>query len=189
MKTRLLIAALLLSSGVAHAVEYTQVQTGASSVTFGYKQMGVSLDGKFNKFTAQLNFDPAKPDKAQAKIEIHIASIDTGSREANEEVVGKPWFDAKTHATASFVSTGLKTLGGNRYEASGRLTIKGRTQDVKVPVNFSASGSQGKFDGALNIKRLDYAIGEGIWSDTDTVANEIQIRFNIIVTAAPGNKK
>lgn len=28
------------------------------------------------------------------------------------------------------------------------------------------------------IKRLDYGIGSGVWSDTDTVANEVQIRFH-----------
>jgi polyisoprenoid-binding protein YceI len=82
----------------------------------------------------------------------------------------------------------LKSLGGNRYEASGKLSIKGRSRDVVVPVTFTNVGARGQFDGVLNIKRLDYAIGEGAWSDVGTVANEIQIKFHFVVTAAPNKK-
>jgi polyisoprenoid-binding protein YceI len=178
----------MLVYGMASAVEYKQVLGNESTVAFGYKQMGVPLDGKFKQFTAQLSFDPAKLAKAQAKIAIEVASIDTGSSEANEEVVGKPWFDAKVHPLASFTSTGIKALGGNRYEATGKLSIKGRTLDVTAPVTFQSTGNKGWFDGAFTIKRLDYAIGEGAWSDTGTVADEIQIKFHLVVTAAPNKK-
>ena len=123
-----------------------------------------------------------------ASIQIDISSIDTGVDEANEEVVGKQWFDARTYPTASFVSEGLKSLGGGRYEAGGKLTIKGRTRAVVVPVTFTGSGARGQFDGVLNIKRLDYTIGEGAWSDVGTVADEIQIKFHFVVTAAPSRK-
>lgn len=187
--TRLsLLILFVLIYGMASAVEFNQVLTNESTVTFGYKQMGVSLDGKFNKFAAQLAFDPARLAKAQARIDIDVASIDTGSDEGNEEVVGKQWFNAKAFPAASFVSTGLKALGGNRYEASGKLSIKGRTLDVKAPVTFQSAGNKGQFDGAFTIKRLDYAIGEGVWTDVDTVANEIQIRFHLVVNVSPSKK-
>ncbi|MBI4808276.1 MAG: YceI family protein [Nitrosomonadales bacterium] len=179
---------LLLMSNSASAVEYTQVMTNESTVTFGYKQMGVALDGKFNKFAAQLAFDPARLAKAQARIDIDVASIDSGSDEGNEEVVGKQWFNAQAFPTANFVSTGLKALGGNRYEASGKLSIKGRTLDVTAPVTFQSAGNKGHFDGAFTIKRLDYAIGEGVWTDVDTVANEIQIKFHLVVNVSPSKK-
>ncbi|MFZ2163776.1 MAG: YceI family protein [Sideroxyarcus sp.] len=183
-----LLILFMLAYGMASAVEYNQVLSNESTVTFGYKQMGVALDGNFNKFSARLAFDPAKFAKSQALIEIDVASIDTGSSEGNEEVVGKQWFNAKTFPTASFVATGLKSLGGNRFEASGKLSIKGRTLDVIAPVTFQSAGNKGQFDGAFTIKRLDYAIGEGAWTDVDTVANEIQIRFHLVVTAAPNKK-
>lgn len=179
---------LALCSLPAAALEFNQVQTGTSSVTFHYKQMGVPMDGNFGKFAAQMQFDPAKPAQAKARIEIDIASIDAGSTEANDEVVGKPWFNAKAFPVASFVSSALKPLGGNRYEASGKLTIKGHAQEVKVPVTFTATGANGQFDGVLPIKRLDYAIGEGEWTDVSTVANEIAIQFHLVVQAVPSKK-
>lgn len=184
----MLLAGGLLLCMQAQAIEFKQVLANESSVTFGYKQMGVPLDGKFNKFAAQVSFDPAKIVNAQARIDIDVASIDTGSTEANDEVVGKLWFNAKTFPAASFVSTGLKALGGNRYEATGKLSIKGRTLEVKAPVTFQAAGNRGAFDGGFTIKRLDYAIGEGEWTDVGTVANEIQIKFHLVVNAAPSKK-
>jgi polyisoprenoid-binding protein YceI len=150
--------------------------------------MGVPLDGKFNKFSAQVAFDPSKVEKAQARIEIDVASIDTGSAEANEEVVGKLWFNAKSFPAASFVSTGIKALGGNRYQVAGKLSIKGKTLDVATPVTFEAAGARGTIDGSFTIKRLDYAIGEGEWTDVSAVANEIQIKFHLVVNASPAKK-
>jgi polyisoprenoid-binding protein YceI len=181
-------AALLLVTGPALALEFKQVQTNDSAVTFGFRQMGVPLDGKFNKFSAQLSFDPAQLAKAQARIDIDLASIDTGSAEGNEEVVGKKWFNVKDYPTASFVSTGIKALGGNRYQAFGKLSIKGRTQDVAAPVTFQSDGKRGIFEGAFEIKRLDYAIGEGEWTDVSSVANEIQIKFHVVVNASASKK-
>ena len=186
--SRLLLPSLLLLGNQVFALEFNQVQTGESTVTFGYKQMNVPLEGKFNKFSAKLDFDPAKMGNAQARIDIDVASIDTGSAEGDDAVVGKLWFNAKAFPTASFVSTGLKALGGNRYEAAGKLNIKGKAQDVVVPVTFQFSGTRGIFEGGFAIKRLDYAIGEGEWTDLGTVANEIQIKFHLVVTATPGKK-
>jgi len=189
MYSRLILASLLLLlTGTASGLEFKQVLTNESSLAFGYSQMGVSLDGKFNKFAAQVDFDPSKPAKAHARIDIDVASIDTGSAEANEEVVGKLWFNAKVFPTASFISTGMNSLGGNRYQATGKLSIKGKTLDVTTPVTFQANGMRGTFAGAFTIKRLDFAIGEGIWTDVGTVADQIQIKFHIVVNAAPGKK-
>lgn len=183
----MLLGLMLVASHVS-ALEFKQVLANESTVTFGYKQMGVPLEGKFNKFDAQVIFDPAKVAKAQARIEINVASIDTGTAEANEEVVGKLWFNAKTFPTASFVSTGIKALGGNRYQATGKLTIKGKTLDVTTPVTFQANGNRGLFDGSFAIKRLDYAIGEGEWTDVSAVADEIQIKFHVVVNASTSKK-
>jgi polyisoprenoid-binding protein YceI len=164
----------------AQAVEMNAVDTDHSGLSFVVREMGVPVDGRFRKFTAQLSFDPARPAAAKAAIDLDLASIDAGSAEANDEVVGKAWFDTKDYPTARFVSTGVKPLGGNRYELSGRISIKGRTRDVSAPFTFTPQGAGGLFDGAFVIKRADFAIGEGEWSDFDTVANEIQIKFHFL---------
>lgn len=163
----------------ANAVEYTQVQADKSAINFVYKQMGVAVDGKFKKFSSQLSFDPAKPTAAKATFDVDLASVDTGAQEGDQEVAGKPWFNTKAFPTAKFVSGSVKALGGNKYEVTGQLSIKGKTQDVVVPTTFTAQGNTGVFDGSFTIRRADFTIGEGAWAKFDIVANDVQIKFRI----------
>ncbi|MCX9155453.1 YceI family protein [Niveibacterium sp. 24ML] len=167
----------------ATAVEYGTVDHAKSSLSFTSKQMGVPVDGKFSKFKVTLSFDPAKPQAAVAGFDLDVASIDAGSQEANDEVVGKQWFNVKQFPTASFKSSSVKALGGNRFEVSGPLTIKGKTLNISAPFTYKADGKNGVFDGAFVLKRLPYGIGEGPWADTSTVADEIQIKFHIVAAA------
>ena len=184
-----LIGVMLMSlTGQACAIEFKQVLADKSTLSFNYKQMGVPLEGKFRQFETHLAFDPAKPGVAQVQLEIALANIDAGSSEADEALVGKPWFDAKTYPSVQFASTGIKALGGNRYEVRGKLTIKGKTLDVSAPFTFKPEGNSAIFDGVFVLKRLDYAIGEGAWADVSTVANEVQIRFHLTAVAAPIKK-
>mgnify|MGYP003417858821 FL=1 len=176
----MLAAALPLA---AQAAEFNQVQADKSSINFVYQQMGVKVDGKFRKFAAKLNFDPAKPTEAKATFDVDLASVDTGAPEGDDEVAGKPWFNTKAFPTAQFVSGPVKALGGNRYEVAGKLTIKGKTQDVIVPATFTAQGNTGVFDGAFTIRRADFSIGEGAWAKFDIVANDVQIKFHITATS------
>ena len=179
---RLALALALATAFSAQAVEYTQIQADKSAINFAYKQMGVSMDGKFRKFAAQLSFDPAKPAAAKASLDVDLASVDTGAQESDDEVAGKPWFNTKAFPTARFVSSSVKAVGGNRYEVAGKLTIKGKTQDIVAPATFTAQGNSGVFDGSFTIRRGDFSIGEGAWAAFDIVANDIQIKFRMLAT-------
>jgi len=173
----------LVFSPLVQAIEYSQIQAEKSMLGFVYKQMGVPVDGSFKKFNAQLSFDPAKISTGKATLDLDVTSIDAGSDEANDAVVAKEWFNAKTFPRAKFESTGFKALGGNRYEITGKMSIKGRTQTVTAPFTLNQQGSSAIVDGAFVLKRADYAIGEGSWSDFGTVANEIHIKFHFVANA------
>jgi polyisoprenoid-binding protein YceI len=183
------LSALLASQADgAYAQRLTAVDLNKSAITFVSKQMGVPIEGKFGKFSVQLAFDAAKPNEGKVRVELDVASIDTGSDEANDEVKGKGWFDVKNHPTARFVSSAVKSLGTNRYELAGNLTIKGRTKDVVAPFTFKPVGQGAVFEGGFALKRLDYGVGEGAWSDTDTVADEVQVKFRITATSEASKK-
>ena len=179
----LLLLGTALATG-AGAVEYKAIQPEKSKVTFQYKQMGVGMDGQFKKFAAQLNFDPAKPAAARAQIDIDLASVDAGSSEADDEVVGKSWFHVKAFPKATFVAREIKPAGANQFEVSGALTLKGKSQEVKFPLKYTPQGSVGLFSGGFVIRRADFSIGEGTWAKFDVVANDIQVNFQL--TAIPG---
>lgn len=176
---RIALAFALATALSAQAAEFTQVQPDKSAINFTYKQMGVAVDGKFKRFSSQLAFDPARPVSASASFDVELASVDTGAPEGDDEVAGKPWFNTKAFPTARFVSTGVKPLGGNKYEVAGQLSIKGKTQAVVVPATFTAQGKTAAFDGSFTIRRADFSIGEGSWAKFDIVANDVLIKFHI----------
>lgn len=183
-KSRLLACMLGLGlAPLARSAELTAIDPGKSTLSFVFHEMGVPITGHFKKFAAQLRFDPAKAANATAALDLDLASIDAGSDEANDEVVGPLWFNTKAFPQAHFVASGVRPLGGNRYALSGKLTIKGHTQDIEAPFTFTPDAAGGAFDGAFALKRADFAIGEGMWADYGTVANDIQIQFHLAASA------
>jgi len=172
-----LLAALLLPA-MAHAgVDYSK-----SRIEFTSKQMNVPVDGHFTRFTAQVAYDSKKPEQSKAEIEVDLGSVDTGSSEADLEVAKKGWFNVAAFPKAKFASTSARALSAGKLEVKGTLAIKGLSRDVVIPVTVSEAGGVTTFEGAFPLLRLQYKIGEGIWSDTDTVADEVQVRFRIVNT-------
>ncbi|AJK45122.1 YceI family protein [Burkholderia plantarii] len=169
-------AAALAVSGSALA----QVDLAKSRVSAVSKQMNVPTEGVFKKFSADVKFDPAKAAQGSAQISIDIASFDLGDKMYNDQVAGKEWFDAKGFPQATFISSSIAPAGGNKYNVAGKLTIKGKTVPVTVPVTVTDSGATRVFDGVLPIKRSTFEIGTGEWKDTSVVADEVQIKFHLV---------
>ncbi len=163
-------------SSAVQAASFRSVALDKSSITFTYRQMGVSMDGKFKRFTSQVQLDSTKPAQAKGSVEIDLSSIDTGSSEADQEVVGKAWFHVAAHPKALFTLRQLKPSGPQQFEASGSLSIKGQTRDVTAPVTLT---SQGLLVGTFVLKRADFGIGEGMWAKFDVVGNEITVKFTL----------
>lgn len=176
-----LLAAVLLASAPAHA---GTVDHKKSHIGFTFRQMNVPVEGSFPKFTANVAFNPASPETSQAEIEVDLAGIDTGSTDGDTEVKRKLWFNVESFPKAKFTSTAIKPLGGNRYEVTGTLGIKGRSRDLKFPVTLKPDAGGTLMEGAFPLLRLQFGIGEAQWSDTETVADEVQVRFKILVTGA-----
>src|SRR5271170_6614105 len=145
-------AAPSLFLGVAHA----QVDASKSTVTATSKQMNVPVDGTFRKFTAQITFDPARPAAGSAQLTIDTASYDLGDESYNQQVRGKDWFDAAQFPNATFVSSAIAPAGGDQFKVSGKLTIKGKSENVTLPVTVAQQGATQTFDGALPIKRSQF---------------------------------
>ncbi len=186
---KFVILVWVLTSGLAPAVEYSAVQSDQSTISFISRQMGVPVKGRFPKFTTRIAFDPAKPEAAKVDINIDLSAIDAGSKDANEEVVGKQWFNVGMFPVAKFTSSTVKGLDAGRFEVSGPLTIKGKAIPVTAAFTFKADGASGVFDGGFTLKRIDFAIGEGPWADVSTVANEIQVNFHVVAATAAAPSK
>ena len=178
LSTSALAAILLASSIGVHAKPLTTVPA-ASTVAAQFKQMNVPVDAPFKRFTAQIDYDAAKPDAAKAVVEIDTASLDVGEAEMNKEVAKKEWFSSAQFPKATFVSSSIKATAPGKLAVAGKLTIKGKAMDVNIPLTVTSTGGKFVFVGQLPIKRLAFNIGEGEWKDTGMVADEVVIKFRV----------
>ncbi|MEO8600719.1 MAG: YceI family protein [bacterium] len=173
----LLVGALALPN-IASAL--LKPDSAKSTVSAVFKQMNVPVEAKFRKFNAQIDFNPAKPEASKATVEIDTTSFDLGDKEMNKEALKKEWFNSAQYPKASFISSGMKSSAPGKLQVSGKLTIKGKSTNVSFPLTIKKEGKHQVFEGALPIKRLTYNIGEGEWSDTDMVADEVVIKFHVV---------
>ena len=104
------LVGVVLATNTVHGIEYSAVQADKSTIAFTSRQMGVPVQGRFPKFTSRIAFDPAKPESAKVDISIDLASIDAGSQDANDEVVGKQWFNVKMFPVQALRPTPLRQL-------------------------------------------------------------------------------
>lgn len=165
---------------LAAGVDYAK-----SEIVFISKQMNVPVQGRFKKFTAQVVFDEKNLAGSKAEIEVDLASIDTGSAEADTEVGKKAWFNTSAFPAAKFSSSSVTSPGTGKFEVRGKLSIKGIGKDIVAPFTVKRAGDVATFEGGFILKRLQFTIGDGPWSDTDTVADDVQVKFRIVTT---GNK-
>lgn len=156
-----------------------------SEISFVSKQMGVPVNGHFKKFDAQVAFDPAKLASSKVALTIDTGSATLGSKETDVEMPKPLWFNVPKFPQASFQSSAIKALGGGKYEVAGKLTIKGTSQDVVVPVTLAQSGANTTATGSFPIKRLAFKIGEQEWADTSMVADDVQVKFKLALTGIP----
>jgi polyisoprenoid-binding protein YceI len=179
---RALALASLFASVVATSLAgATALKTdpAKSSIAAVFKQMNVPVEAKFKSFTAQIDYDAARPETSKATVDIQTASMDLGDPEYNREVAKKEWFNTAQFPKASFVSTSIKPSGAGRLNVAGKLTIKGKTADVNFPLTVKTEAGKQVFEGQLPIKRLAFNIGEGEWKDTSMVADEVVIKFRV----------
>lgn len=176
-------ASLALFSG--SAISAQALTKDKSSVAFTFKQMGVSVDGQFKKFDAQLALDPAKWEKSTVSFTVDTSSVSLGARETDSEVVKPEWLSTTKFPTATFVSSSVRASGVGKLEVAGKLTIKGVSTNVSFPVALAQSGPLTVATGTLPIQRLVYKVGEGDWADVSMVADSVTVKFKLALTGLP----
>ena len=175
-----MLAAGLVAAGLAFA--QAKVIPAQSQIAFTSKQMGVPVDGKFAKWSAAIAFDPKKPEAGKVNFTIDTASATFGVKETDSEMPKPAWFNVAKFPTATFASTAIQAKGAGHFDVAGKLSIKGTTKHVVVPIVLAQSGGTTTATGQFKIKRNDYKIGEGEWTDTSQFADDVQVKFKIALS-------
>jgi polyisoprenoid-binding protein YceI len=146
------------------------IDSAHSAIHFSVRHMVVSKTrGRFTKFGGQLEFDPDNPEAAKVQVTIEPASVDTADSQRDGHLRSADFFDVEKFPTASFKSTRVEDLGGDKYRISGDLTIRGVTKPVSFDATFEGSGKdpwggeRAGFSGGTTIDRRQFGLA---WNKT-----------------------
>ena len=151
------------------------VDPAHSQLGFKGTMNGGAFTGVFHRWSAQIAFDPKNLAASKADVTIDMTSATTGDTDRDSALPGADWFSAKTQPKASFVATGFKDLGGGRYQAAGTLTIRGVSRPVVLPFTLAISGDTAKMNGAVDLNRTAFGVGQGQWKTGDVVATTVSV--------------
>lgn len=155
-----------------------------SSLEFQFVQAGAETTGKFARFTANIDFNPADLAHARFDVAMDVASGDTSDKERDDVLRGADLFNTATYPRATYVATQFAAKGAS-YEAQGKLTLRGVTRDVPLSFSFQPGAEAGKpvatLKGTAKIKRLAFGVGQGDWKSTEWVSDDVQISFSLLL--------
>ena len=183
-RSAFVVVSTLLLAATAHAQTAVLVPA-QSEIAFTSTQMGVPVEGRFKRYDAKIVLDPKQPASGSVAFTIDTASASLGVPETDAELVKPNWFDSTKFPQASFRSSAVKALAPGRYEVTGTLTLKGHSQSVVVPVSVTQAGALSTATGHFTLQRLAWRIGEAEWADTSLVADDVAVRFKLVLTGLP----
>lgn len=172
---------LIASLGVAFAATQWTMEPKDSSLGFVGTQAGAQFEGAFEKFTADIRFDPQDLAASRFDVRIETGSVNTRDSERDDIIRGAELFDAKQFPTAHYVAEKFTDKGAGKFSATGQLTLRGVSRPVPIDFTFETKEGKSWLKGSAALQRLDFGVGQGEWQDTETVANEVQIRFALLL--------
>lgn len=140
---------------------------------------GGGYDGRFGKWDAKINFDPANLAGSKAVVTIDTASVVIDYADAQAELPGPDWLNVAMFPQATFTTKSFKALGGDKYEAVGDLKIRDVTKEVVLPFTLTVAGDVAKMDGTLTFNRNNWGLGQGKWVEGDFVNTEAQVKVQV----------
>ncbi|BCM82922.1 polyisoprenoid-binding protein [Methylobacterium indicum] len=186
---RLVLAALvavpLAAPSVARAADWA-VDPAKSRIGFSGTQVGAPFKGRFTRYDARIDFDPAKPEAGKAVVLIDLTSAETGDKQRDEALPQADWFNTSKDKQARFEATRFVAKGGDAYDAVGTLTIRGLRKDVTLPFTLTISGGTAHAVGHLDLVRTDYGVGQGSWANDSMVALQVGVDIDVTASAKSG---
>ena len=147
-----------------------------SRLGFSTRWAGEAVYGTFRQWSGDIKFDPANLAASKAIITIQTGSALTGSKEPDDNIGGSDWLDARRFPTARYETTSIRLIGGNRYIADGRLTIKGVSYRLALPFTLTTVGTVATMTGQATLDRMTLKLGlesdaSAQWVARETVVN------------------
>jgi len=140
----------------AGTVQY-RIDAERSEVTFRARSRLVDAVGRFHRFGGEMSVDPRDLSTAVLTLSVEAASLDTNNRKRDDHLRSADFFDVTRYPVVRFES--MQVMPATRGAAvHGRLTIRGVTREVAVPVEVDIGDGSLIARGAFTLDRQDYGI-------------------------------
>lgn len=172
------VAAALVAMMSAPAIAADYVQAPGSSLAFATKYEGEVFTGQFGGFSTRLSFDPENLSASKLDVTIELAGTRTGNADRDSTLAAADFFNVSRFAQARYTANSIRALDDGQYAADGTLELRG----VKHPVTLTfrwTPGARPLLSGKAVVKRLDFGVGGGDWSDTALIPDEVAISTRV----------
>ena len=181
--------ALTVAAAPAAAPMPWDIDASHTTVGFSVKHFFTPVQGQFDDFEIDLQYDEVDPSQSTVSARIAVASVNTNNDRRDEHLMSADFFEAEAHPTITFESTSVRDAGNGDLVATGDLTIKGITREVELPITLlgiqeipsemqemlGGSKKVASFGAELAIDRGDFGVGTGSWAATLVVGGEVKI--------------
>ncbi|PZR35148.1 YceI family protein [Caulobacter segnis] len=154
------------------------VQKGAS-LTFSATWSGTPVEGRFNRWTADILFSPDALDRSKLTVSVDMASAVTGDDQRDQSLPSGDFFDTATHPKATFTATKFRKAGEGQYVADGTLDLRGVKKPVSLPFSLKIVGDTATARGVTTLDRTTFGVGQGEWASTDQIAAKVKVSFSL----------
>lgn len=169
-----------------------------SNVVFNVNYMAIAeVSGKFTSVKGEMTTEKADFSDAKVNFTIDAKSVDTDDPGRDKHLNSDDFFNTEVYPEIKFTSTSFKSLGDNKYELTGDMTLRDVTKSVTFDVKYGGSvtdarGVRAGFKARAVIDRLVYGIkwanktpdgGLVVGKDVEIVLN-IQMRKVVVAPAA-----
>jgi polyisoprenoid-binding protein YceI len=165
------------------AARFVQAANG-NTLGFAFMQAGAENSGTFKQFTVELVYDDKNPAAGKLTVTVQIPSLDTQDQERDDTLKGADLLAAAKFPTANFVSSTLAKKADGSLSATGKLTLRGVTREVTLPLSLKPAGKGHELTGSVTLKRLDFGVGQGEWQSTEWVGNDVKLTYKVQLVPA-----
>jgi len=155
-----------------------KVQKG-STLAFATTWAGDPLQGRFERWTADIVFSPDDLGHSKVSVSVDTTSAKTGDDQRDALLPSGDWFDAAAHPKAVFTATRFDHPGGDRYVAHGSLSLRGVTKPLDLPFRLTLAGDTAKVSAETSLDRLAFGVGQGDFQSTDQVPAKVAVRVEL----------
>jgi polyisoprenoid-binding protein YceI len=112
-------------------------EPGHTAAEFRARHMMVSwVRGHFKDVHGSLEFEPDNPGQLSIETIIEAHKLWTGEPQRDDHLRSTDFLDVGKHPAITFKSISSKCVGGNDYEVSGELAIRGISRPVVLEMHY-----------------------------------------------------